>query len=207
MTKNILVNHNKSEYWENSYKLNKMGWDIGYPTPIFDNWIKMQKKIYSICVLGAGNGWDAANFAKYGHNVTAVDFSPTAVKNMEKISKSNDIKMNIINSNIFNLKNKIKNKFDLVVEYTCFCAIDPKNRIKYVDLVDSLLLPNGKLIAIFFPIDKNIIDSGPPFGVDFNSTLKLFSKKFSVIHKEFSQLSIKPRIGREIFTILQKNGI
>ena len=71
------------EFWNNIYQSGDMEWDIGRPTPVFNQWIKSQKKSLSICILGAGNGWDALNFAKKGHTVTAVDFAISAIKNMQ----------------------------------------------------------------------------------------------------------------------------
>ena len=43
--------------------------------------------------------------------------------------------------------------FDYLLEYTCFCAIDPKRRTEYADLVDRLLKPGGTYIDLAFPLD------------------------------------------------------
>ena len=91
------------EYWENSYKSGVMSWDLGGPTPIFDDWIKSQINSLSICILGAGNGWDAINFAEKGHNVTAVDFAESAINNMHTYAQEKRVQINIIHSDIFGL--------------------------------------------------------------------------------------------------------
>ena len=183
-----------------------MPWDLGEPTPVFNQWINSEGNTLSICILGAGNGWDALNFAEKGHDVTAVDFSFTAIENMRKISHKRGIDINILHSDIFNIGKSYNAAFDIVLEYTCYCAIDPDRRIDYVNLVDRILKPAGRLVALFFPLGKELNNEGPPFLVDLNSTLNLFSKIFYLNKKEIPKLSIERRIGREMFVILNKNG-
>ena len=183
-----------------------MGWDIGEPTPVFNRWIQTQKESLSICILGAGNGWDALHFAEKGHKVTAVDFAESAVLNMNVAAAKRGLKLNILHMDIFNLDEIFTNTFDIVLEYTCFCAIDPDQRDVYISLVNNILNPSGKFVGLLFPTDKNLDSDGPPFGVDIDTTLNLFSKYFTVIKKEIPSNSIERRKGREIFVILKKNG-
>ena len=93
-----------------------------------------------------------------------------------------------------------------MLEYTCYCAIDPNKRTNYIQLVNNLLKPSGKLVGILFPIDKKLDGNGPPFGVDINTTMTLFSKYFALVEKEIPALSIERRRGREVFVIFKKNG-
>ena len=197
-------NSENEEFWENAYLTNNIGWDIGAPTPIFNKWIENLDGCYKICVLGAGNGWDAINFAKFGHLVTAVDFSNHAVESMKNLSKINNVQLDIIKSNIFNLDKKFKNYFDFIIEYTCYCAILPKDRNNYINLSNSLLKSNGKIVAILFPLDKSIDMPGPPYGINLKKTIKMFSKYFEVEFCKYSSLSIKPRINKEKFIIFKK---
>ena len=193
------------KYWEKFYNTGEMPWDLGEPTPIFKNWIHSQKKSLSICILGAGNGWDALYFAEKGHKVTAIDFALSAVNNMKKAAKKKNLNLNIICADIFNLDKLYDEKFDIVLEYTCYCAIDPNKRIHYIHIVNHLLKPSGQFVGILFPIDKELDLDGPPFGVEFNSTIAMFSKYFTLVKKEESKLSIERRQGKEVFVILKKN--
>ena len=199
------INSSTAEFWEKSYRNGDMGWDLGKPTPIFDNWIQFQTDSLSICILGAGNGWDAINFAKKGHNVTAVDFAKSAIDNMHAAAQDKSVQINLIHSDIFNLFKLFNHTFDIVLEYTCFCAINPARRMDYVRMTNHILKSNGKLVALLFPIDKDINDDGPPFVVDLDSTISLFSKYFIVDTKEIPSLSIEQRNGREVFVIFKKN--
>ena len=198
------INSSMPEYWEKSYQSGDMGWDLGGPTPIFNDWIQFQTDSLSICILGAGNGWDAINFAEKGHYVTAVDFAESAITNMYKSAQDKGVKINLIHSDIFDLCKLFNHTFDIVLEYTCFCAIDPARRMDYVRMTNQILKPDGKLVALLFPIDKDINDDGPPFAVDLNKTINLFSKYFILDTKEIPSLSIERRNGREIFVIFKK---
>ncbi len=206
MTNRNKIDPSKPEYWEKAYQSADMTWDLGEPTPVFNQWINSERNTLSICVLGAGNGWDALNFAKKGHHVTAVDFAFSAIKNMRQMAEILAVELDLLHSDIFNIGKSYHDAFDIVLEYTCYCAIDPGRRIDYINLVDRILKPEGRLVALFFPLDKELNDDGPPFGVNLNSTLNMFSKKFTLNKKEIPNLSIKRRIGREMFVILNKSG-
>ncbi len=145
------------EYWDKSYRSGDMGWDLGGPTPIFDQWIGTCKEQLVICILGAGNGWDAINFARRGHVVTAVDFAKLATTNMLISAKRNHVDMDIQHMDIFDLNQIYENHFDVVLEYTCLCAIDPYRRRDYLEMVNHILKPHGDLIGLLFPIDKEVI--------------------------------------------------
>jgi len=116
------------------------------------------------------------------------------------------LKLNIIHGDIFDLDKLFTNTFDIVLEYTCFCAIDPDRRDDYIRLVNHILNPSGEFVGLLFPTDENLDSDGPPFGVDIDTTLNLFSNYFTVIKKEIPSNSIERRKGREIFVILKKNG-
>lgn len=203
--KKKIIDSSIPEYWEASYQSGEMGWDLHGHTPVFDDWINAYNKELSICVLGAGNGWDAINFATKGHNVTAVDFAESAVLNMNKLAELNGVKINPLQMDIFDLKKEYKDHFDIVLEYTCYCAIDPARRTDYIDVVSHILKPQGEFVALLFPLDKNMEDGGPPFAVDLESTIALFSNHLTLVKKEKSLLSISPRKEREIFVIFNKN--
>ena len=195
------------DYWERSYRSGEMGWDLGKSTPILNQWIETCKDPLTICVLGAGNGWDAVNFAKKGHLITAVDFAESAVKNMQAAARRSDLKMEILHMDIFELNLIYSNKFDVVIEYTCFCAIDPSRRREYLEMVRHILKPKGELVGLLFPIDKDPSDGGPPYAVELDPTIKLISEYLSLIIQEVPTMSIKAREGREIFVIFRNDGI
>ena len=205
-SKHLTLSPFNPAYWERSYQSGEMGWDLGKSTPIFDQWIKTCKESLSICILGAGNGWDAINFAVMGHMVTAVDFAKSAVRNMQIATEQNNLEIDIRHMDIFDLNLVYANHFDVVLEYTCFCAIDPSRRREYLKMVRHILKPEGELVGLLFPIDKQPSEGGPPYAVLLEPTFELISEYFTLIKHEISSLSVKPRIGREIFVIYRKDG-
>ena len=72
-------------------------------------------------------------------------------------------------------------------------------RNKYIDVMHDLLKPNGELVGIFLPIGKDLSDGGPPFGIQLDETIDLFSTKFKLIESIKHPLSIDPRLDKEQF--------
>ena len=205
----MIERHNLSEsfpeYWEELYKCGDIQWDLGGHTPIFNHWINKINVCKKICVLGAGNGWDAINFALKGHTVTAVDFALSPINNMKRFAKANAVKMEILHLDIFDLPNNFENYFDIVVESTCFCAIDPNRRLAYVEMVNHILKTSGNFVGILFPLDLNKKCHGPPYYVDLKKTLTLFGQFFIKVKCNKPSLSIESRKEREIFFIYKKD--
>ena len=135
-----------------------------------------------------------------------MDFASSAISNMRKESIACNVNLNLIHFNIFDLNNIFQSKFDIVLEYTCYCAIDTFQRKKYRDLIHQILLNGGKFISLFFPILKPETDDGPPFGVNLKNTIKLFEKKFEIIQLNKSVNSHPKRKGNEVLVIMRKNG-
>ena len=206
VSNNLTLSPFMPEYWERLYQSGEMGWDLGGPTPIFNKWIETCKVPLTICILGAGNGWDAVNFATRGHMVTAVDFSASAVKNMKASAKQNELDIDIRHMDIFDLYKVYNNHFDVVLEYTCFCAIEPAKRRNYMEIVRHILKTKGELVGLLVPIDKDLSDGGPPFAVQLEPTIELISDYLSLIKQQITSLSVKSRAGREVFVIFRKYG-
>ena len=191
------------EYWDKKYLLNESKWDIGEPTPIFVDWFQKNKQIKKILIPGSGKGHDAFFLASLGHDVYALDFSKEAVNSMIENVKKKNIDINILNKDIFDME-KYHGYFDIILEYTFFCAIPPSSRIKYIKTAFNLLKDNGTFIGILLPLSKSIDEGGPPFGINLPVTLDMFSKYFKIIDCYESPLSIKPRSGNEKFIYMKK---
>jgi thiopurine S-methyltransferase len=92
--------------------------------------------------------------------------------------------------------------FDLIIEQTFFCALDPSLRKEYAKKMHSLLKSNGKLVGLLF--DFPLAEEGPPFGGSKEEYLSYFKPYFSIEILESSYNSIPPRAGRELFIKLIK---
>mgnify|MGYP001328957367 CR=1 FL=1 len=190
-------------FWNNKYLEGNTAWDLGSATPILVDYLQKHQQIGKVCVLGCGNGYDALEFSKYNNEVYAVDFAFEALKRLKTKSKDANLNINLIHEDIFNLQKSYPHFFDFVFEYTCFCAIDPRRRREYFNVVRSILKPEGILFSIFIPLDKELNQDGPPFGVNLNEIESLVYDKFEIIDCRFSDLSVKPRKNREKIMILR----
>jgi SAM-dependent methyltransferase len=187
------------DFWDTRYKSNETGWDIGYPSPPIINYFKILKnKNLKILIPGAGNSYEAEAIYKLGFtNIYVLDLSPTAINNFLK--RFPDFpKENIFIDDFFNHEGH----YDIIVEQTFFCAIDPSLRNKYVKKMHQLLSPNGRLIGLLF--DDPLNTDHPPFGGNKEVYLKLFSPYFDILKMDTAPDSIPQRLGRELFIELKK---
>jgi len=194
---------NSPQKWEADYQRGSDGWDLGGPTPVFKRLASSQRfQPGRMIVLGAGRGHDAREFARHGFDVTAVDFSEYVVEQMRKLADP-AAPIQILQHDIFTLPADLNQSFDYLLEYTCFCAIDPKRRTEYADLVTHLLKPDGIYIDLAFPLDNRA--GGPPYAVTESEIFNLFeSRGFKLLSREKPVDSVKPRRHAEELFIFQK---
>ncbi len=194
---------NSPSFWEENYRSGRTGWDLGMPTPVFQRLAESGKlppgKMLVIC---AGRGYDARLFARLGFQVTAVDFAEEAVKEMQSLVDPN-ISMEVMQADLFDLPVFMSEEFDYILEYTCFCAIDPQRRAEYIQSVSSLLKQDGMYIALAFPIGGR--SGGPPFVVTPDELIEpLGERGFELISREVPEDSVPGREGIEELLILKK---
>ncbi len=194
---------NLPDKWEADYEHHSDAWDLGGPTPVFKRLAASGRfKPGRLVVPGAGRGYDAREFARHGFQVTAIDFAAQAVSEMKRLADPN-APVEILQHDLFNLPNELDHSFDYLLEYTCFCAIDPKRRADYADVVTRLLKPGGTYIDMVFPMDGRA--GGPPFSVSAGEVLSLFTaRRFQLLSREKPEDSIKPRRHAEELFVFQK---
>lgn len=186
-------------FWENRYETNNTGWDVGNITTPMKAYIdQIHNKDLKILIPGAGNGYEFDYLISKGFkNVTVIDIAKQPLINLEK--RNPDFKEHFIQIDFF----EFQGDFDLILEQTFFCALEPSKRTNYVDKMHSLLRANGKLAGLLF--DFSLTEVGPPFGGCKEEYLNLFNNKFKIITLDKAINSIKPREGRELFFIFEKN--
>ncbi len=186
------------KYWQERWEQGNTGWDMGKASPALIAYCEqLTNKDIRILIPGAGNGYEADWLWHNGfHNVTVVDWSPKA---LEGIATRNPEfpKERLIASDFFALEGQ----FDLVLEQTFFCAIDPAKRPAYVMKMFALLVPGGTLAGLLFDFP---LESGPPFGGSEEEYTESFQWLFEIKKMERCYNSIPPREGRELFFILKK---
>lgn len=188
-----------SDYWEQRYQNNDTTWDIGsISTPLKEYIDQLKDKSIKILIPGAGNGYEFEYLISKGfNNVFVLDFAQAPLDGLAKrVSDCN--KYQLIKSDFF----EHSGSYDLIIEQTFFCAIEPALRTAYVHKMESLLNQNGKIIGLLFQFP--LTEIGPPFGGSKEEYSFLFQNSFKIKTLETAYNSIKPREGKELFFIFTK---
>ena len=188
-----------SDFWNNRYESGETGWDLGgVSSPLKSYFDQLTDGNLKILIPGAGNAYEAEYQYNLGFkDVHIADFSPKACQQFGERIPSFP-KSNIHCADFFELEGT----YDLIIEQTFFCALDPSLRADYALKMSSLLKSKGKLVGVMFDDEMNT--DHPPFGGCQEEYMELFSPYFDVELMQSCKNSIKPRTGREIFVKLVK---
>lgn len=192
------MSHLTSDYWTNRYEVGKTGWDLKNISPPLKEYIdQLQNKELRILIPGAGFGHEVIYLYQKGFKyVYYLDFSPAPSEYLKNILPEFP-EDQLYCEDFF----KHKGEYDLILEQTMFCAIDPELRDDYVKKVNELLMNDGKLVGLLFNRD---FETGPPFGGTKEEYMKRFSPYFSICKMETCYNSVDARSGTELFIHLKK---
>jgi hypothetical protein len=188
-----------NNYWEERYKNEDAVWDVGViTTPLKEYIDQLEDKSIKILIPGAGNSYEFEYLLSNGfENLVVVDFAQSPLDNIKKRLPNCDAN-NLILADFF----VHEGEYDLILEQTFFCALDPLLRKDYVQKMKSLLKPNGKIAGLLFQFP--LTEVGPPFGGSKEEYLGLFQNDFEINTLETAHNSIKQRKGNELFFIFTK---
>jgi methyl halide transferase len=189
-----------ANYWNGRYQQHQTGWDVGQvSTPLKEYVDQLTIKNIAILIPGCGNSYEAEYLVQQGFdNITLIDISPLLTQQLaEKFSAYLGNRLNIITGDFFALEGQ----YDLILEQTFFCALEPSLRGEYVHKMHSLLKPGGKLVGVLF---DRAFEGGPPFGGSQEEYKGLFAPLFNIRVLAPCYNSIKPRMNAEVFLIAVK---
>lgn len=186
-------------YWNHKYISRETGWDIGYISTPLKNYIdQLEDKDIKILIPGGGHSYEAEYLHSQGfQNVFVVDISRVALQNIQ-IRVPDFPKEYLLHLDFFD----IEDSFDLILEQTFFCAINPSLRSKYAFKANQLLKEKGKLTGVLF--DAPLNTESPPFGGNKKEYLEIFEPYFDIEIMEKSHNSITERSGKELFIKMHK---
>lgn len=192
------MNHNK-EYWNKRYIDGLTQWDLGHPSrPIVEFYKSLSNKDLKILIPGAGNAYEAEFLWNRGFkNLFILDIAYTPLKDFKKrIQGFEDFRL--IHSNYF----KHTGEYDLIIEQTFFCALNPCLREQYATHTNKLLKPSGMIAGVLFNFP--LTEKGPPFGGNAQVYQNLFNSNFHIRKLETCYNSEPKRSGKELFFIFEK---
>ena len=185
-----------NSFWNLRYQNKQTGWDLGQVSEPIKKWFENQEnKKINVLIPGAGKGYEV----KYGfengfENIFYMDFS-TMAGDLFKETCPEFPKDQILIGDFFSLKKPLF--FDVIIEQTFFCAIDPLLRPNYIEKTNEILKENGEIIGLLF--NREFDTKGPPFGGTEKEYKELFNSKFNFKKFENSLLSSLPRKDDEFW--------
>lgn len=199
-----MTNPSIPTFWAEKYQGNyRPPWDLGQAAPPFVEFLASHPELKpgSTAVVGSGLGNDALLFAQRGFEVTGFDFVEAAVAGATQAAAAAGLSATFLQRDVFQLGAAFRERFDYVVEHTCYCAIDPNRRGEYVQAVFDILKPGGYFLGLFWCHNRQ---GGPPFGSDAGVVCDRFSQGFDKVSFELATTSIQSRQGQEYLGFFQK---
>ncbi|CAN0922980.1 Probable thiol methyltransferase 2 [Linum grandiflorum] len=191
----LLTDHS-SGGWDKCWEQGLIPWDLGRTTPVILHLLQAGTLPKGRALVpGCGTGYDVVAMACPERFVVGLEISDKAIE------KANQLFSNSPNSNHFAfVKAEFFNwnpseKFDLIFDYTFFCAIEPNMRPEWAQRINDLLRPDGELITLIFPISDHV--GGPPYKVSVSEYEELLHPMgFKAVLIADNELAVGPRKAR-----------
>ncbi|KMT15573.1 hypothetical protein BVRB_3g059230 [Beta vulgaris subsp. vulgaris] len=184
--------------WQKCWEEEMTPWDLGFTTPIIQHLVQTDAfpKGNRVLVPGCGSGYDVIAMASSDRYVVGLELSEVAISKARELaaSSTNVNNMTFILDDFFTWKSDAL--FDIIFDYTFFCALEPNMRLAWASRMAELLNPDGELLTLIFPISDHV--GGPPYKVsvsDYEEVLAPFGFKAASVTE--NELAVQPRKGYE----------
>lgn len=194
--------------WEACYRSGETPWDKGCAAPPLQEVIERHGPALwgngPVLVPGCGLGHDVRALASLGIPVLGLDIAETAVEKAREFPS--------VGAETYEAGNFLDpawgdgRHFSAIWEHTCFCAIDPGQRVRYAASTAGVLSPGEVFVGVFYltPNDPDEVVTGPPFNVSIAELDEVFSPWFERIDGWVPQRVYPSREGREWVGIFRK---
>lgn len=192
----------EAKFWDPLFAADAGGWELGRAAPPLRAWFCLNEHVLKgrrALVPGCGRGHEARLAAELGAQVTAIDLSPTAIAQAQARTGP-ELAVAFRVGDLFAQIGQPP-AFDVVVEHTCFCAIDPARRDDYVEAVADALEVGGALVGLFYAHGR---PGGPPFTTDAREIELRFQRRFEIETIEVARGSTLVRHGHELLAVLRR---
>ncbi len=161
------------EFWQSRYRTGQIPWDLGGASApvqgIVDRYVPSTGNVLIPC---CGRGHEAIYLAERGYGVTAVDLILEPLHYLRKSARERRLDIEVLHQDIFELPPACDNAFDVFLEQTCLCSLDPSLYTSYQALAHRTLKPGGQLLGVFMEVPWT---DGPPYNCPPDTVSALFS--------------------------------
>jgi hypothetical protein len=189
------------QYWNDRHSNEDTPWHLQSISPPLKVYIdQLKDKHNRILIPGAGHPHEASYLLALGFtNITVCDISELAIENIRNFIGPSDA-ITYFSGDFFELEGT----YDLILEQTFFCALEPALRGNYIQKMYDLLAENGTLAGLLFA--SEFAFEGPPFGGTIEEYKTLFGKNLYILSIDMCYNSVVPRQGNELFFICKKSN-
>ena len=192
-------------YWQARYDDGRDAWDTHGITPPLRAYFEQIDVIAQprILIPGAGRAYEAEYLHQLGfRQVLVADIAREALAALA--TRVPDFpKAHLLPADFFALPND--SHYDLIVEQTFFCSLDPALRPAYAQKCAHLLRPGGTLMGLLFDTEFGLVQE-PPFGGSREEYREYFAPYFEFRHFATATNSLRPRQGRELVICLKRKA-
>ncbi|KAG0338767.1 hypothetical protein BG004_007090 [Podila humilis] len=188
--------------WNELWRRDIHPWDNEVPSPALVEVIEQKPikdqipKTGNVLVPGCGRGVDVFYLGNPNRKAYGLDISPIAVQQCKDIRTKKGIpesQAEFIDGDFFNFETPTGG-FQLIYDYTFFCAIPPELRTAWGARMAEITSKDGILITLMFPIGTHT--TGPPFAVSVDSYHSVLDSNFDCLLVD-DCTSIEARAGKE----------
>jgi SAM-dependent methyltransferase len=170
-----------ADFWQQKFEAGQTPWDRGAVNPRLAAWADSgELSPCRIAVPGCGSGYEVAELAWRGFEVTAIDYAAAAIERtqarlgaLEAVARE---RVRLVQADA--LAWQPAEPFDAIWEQACLCALHPDLWVPYAAQLHRWLRPGGTLFALFVqalrPAAAEGLVQGPPYHCDVNAMRALF---------------------------------
>ncbi len=202
--------------WQRAYAEATTPWDLRQMTPplvrLLDSGRLRDLGLPDrarVAVPACGRGHDVRAWAWAGHDVTGFDVVPEVVAEARELLRLNRaFGPQVLCRDVLGIGDEFTSAFDVVYDYTCFCALPPYSRARYAREMARVLRPRGLWVALAFPLDARIgHPDRPPYAIGAHAIADALADHFEPVASFEAEDSVPARRGAErweIWTTVQR---
>ena len=183
-----------TQYWNEG----TIGWHRNKVDAFLQKYLKQlcgsKEESISILVTLCGKSLDLPWLADQGHNVVGCELSELAGKQLFeesnipfsvlpvgdfKVFSATDKNLKLFIGDFYKITASLTGKFDAIWDHNAFLAINPDDRLRYVEILGSLLVPGGRVLLSTWEYDQSKRNVAP-YSLNSEQIKEYFAGMFEV---------------------------